>query len=259
MPLFKGGEKMRYIGGKSLLCEEIHNIIKQNTVDVKEVIDIFAGSGAVSKFLKEQNFKVYSNDFLYFSYVINRGTIGINTEPTFNDLPIKNPITFLNNLKFEDTDISINDCFIHNNYSPNKKCQRMYFTNDNAIKIDIIRITIEKWHKEKLINEDEYYYLLTSLLSAVSYVSNITGTYGAYLKFWDKRALNALVLEKPQIFPSKKKSKIYNLNFTDCLKDLSADLLYADPPYNSRQYLPNNHILKLLRNMIIRQYTEPRE
>ena len=138
---------MRYIGGKSLLCEEIHNIIKQNTVDVKEVIDIFAGSGAVSKFLKEQNFKVYSNDFLYFSYVINRGTIGINTEPTFNDLPIKNPIIFLNNLKFEDTDISINDCFIHNNYSPNKKCQRMYFTNDNAIKIDIIRITIEKWHK----------------------------------------------------------------------------------------------------------------
>ena len=237
---------MRYIGGKSLLCTEINKIIEDNTTDVKTVIDIFSGSGSVSSFLKKQNFKVFSNDFLYFSFVINRCIININKEPTFEKLQIKNPIKFLNQLDLHNTNIELKDCFIYNNYSPNKTCNRMYFTNNNAIKIDIIRITIERWFQDKLITEDEYFYLLTSLLLAVPFVSNITGTYGAYLKFWDKRALNTLSLEKPQIIQSKKKSQSFNLDFIDCLNNVSADLLYADPPYNSRQYLPNYHILETI-------------
>lgn len=237
---------MRYIGGKSLLCTEINKIIEDNTTDVKTVIDIFSGSGSVSSFLKKQNFKVFSNDFLYFSFVINRCIININKEPTFEKLQIKNPIKFLNQLDLHNTNIELKDCFIYNNYSPNKTCNRMYFTNNNAIKIDIIRITIERWFQDKLITEDEYFYLLTSLLLAVPFVSNITGTYGAYLKFWDKRALNTLTLEKPQIIQSKKKSQSFNLDFVDCLNNVSADLLYADPPYNSRQYLPNYHILETI-------------
>lgn len=66
----------------------------------------------------------------------------------------------------------------------------MYLTPENAKRIDYIRNTIEKWKKQKSINESEYFYLLASLLEGVPYISNITGTYGAYLKNWDKRALN---------------------------------------------------------------------
>lgn len=237
---------MRYIGGKTLLCDDIYNIIKNNTTDVKSIIDIFAGSGAVSNYFKEQNFKIYTNDILYFSYAISRGTINLNKEPLFKNLKITDPIDYLNNLFFSETEFSLEDCFIYKNYSPNENCKRMYFSNENAIKIDIIRITIEKWYNEQLINEDEYFYLLASLLLAVPFVSNITGTYGAYLKFWDKRALKNIVLEKPKIIPSKIKSKSYNLDFVDCLNEVSADLLYADPPYNSRQYLPNYHVLETI-------------
>lgn len=47
---------MRYIGGKSLLLDNILEVIKDKTTDVKTVIDIFAGSGAVSKCLKENGY-----------------------------------------------------------------------------------------------------------------------------------------------------------------------------------------------------------
>lgn len=237
---------MRYIGGKSLLLDDILKVIKENTTDVKTVIDVFAGSGIVSKYFKENGYKVYSNDFLYFSYVLNRGTIDINKKPNFKNLNIDNPITYLNNLKIEDTDYKLSDCFIYNNYSPHDKCERMYFSTKNAIKIDIIRKKIEEWFKENKITEDEYFYLLSSLISAVPYISNITGVYGSYLKFWDKRTQKDLILKEPEIIKSKKKSISYNLNCNVFLENISADLLYADPPYNSRQYLPNYHILETI-------------
>jgi adenine-specific DNA methylase len=36
----------------------------------------------------------------------------------------------------------------------------MYFQNENAIKIDIIRLQIEKWKEEGKLSDDEYFYLL---------------------------------------------------------------------------------------------------
>lgn len=237
---------MRYIGGKSLLLNDIQKVINENTNNVNKIIDVFSGSGVVARRFKEQGYSVVSNDFLYFSYVLNRGTIDLNHEPTFKNLGIKNPIEYLNNLKIENTGISLENCFIYKNYSPNGDCVRMYFQNKNAIKIDIIRITIEDWYENKKINDDEYYYLLSSLIAAVPYVSNITGVYGAYLKKWDIRTYNDLELKKPDIIFSEKESESFNLDCNDLLNSVSADLLYADPPYNSRQYLPNYHVLETI-------------
>jgi adenine-specific DNA-methyltransferase len=79
----------------------------------------------------------------------------------------------------------------------------------------------------------------------VPYVSNITGVYGAYLKHWDKRTFNPLRLVKPNIINTGN-AIFYNQNCDTLLPTISADLLYADPPYNSRQYLPNYHILETI-------------
>lgn len=235
---------MRYIGGKNLLTEEIIKAINKKVNKDATVIDVFAGSGAVSKSLKKNGYKVYSNDFLYFSYVLNRGTIDLNETPKFEGLGISNPIKYLNELKLENTDYKLEDCFIYCNYSPNEKCERMYFQNKNAIKIDIIRKQIEDW-KESL-TDDEYYYLLSALISAVPYVSNIAGVYGAYLKHWDARTYNDLELKEPEIIASKEESISMNLDYTKVLSKIKADVLYADPPYNTRQYLPNYHILETI-------------
>ena len=237
---------MRYIGGKTNLVNDINDIIIRKTNNVNTIIDIFSGSGIVSSFLKKKEYNVIGNDIMYFSYVLSRGTAALNQSPLFTNLGITNPIEFLNNLTIQDTNINIDDCFIYQNYSPHHNVSRMYFQNDNAIKIDIIRMTIESWYKDKLINDDEYYYLLSSLISAVPYISNITGVYGAYLKHWDARTYNQLTLKAPEIIINNSNVTFYNENCDTLLPNITGDILYADPPYNSRQYLPNYHILETI-------------
>ena len=178
---------MRYIGGKSLLLDNINNVITSEIPEVSSVVDLLAGSGIVSNNFKSKGYRTISNDYLYFSYVMSRSSIMLNRKPTFKKLGIDNPIKYLNELTFADTDFDMDQCFIYNNYSPVGQCERMYFQPENALKIDIIRLTIEKWYTEELITENEYFYLLSSLINAVPFVSNITGVYAAYLKFWDKR------------------------------------------------------------------------
>ena len=236
---------MRYIGGKSLLLDRINTVIDENIGTISSVIDIFAGSTVVSDNFKREGKQVISNDFLFFSFVIARGTIGLNTKPSFEKLNIDNPISYLNKLSLEDTNIDLKNCFIYNHYSPNETCQRMYFQNKNAIKIDLIRQTIEYWFTNKLISQDGYYYLLAALLNAVPFVSNITGIYAAYLKYWDPRTYHDIELIEPFLYSNGKSNQCYNMDYTEVLK-FKSDLLYADPPYNSREYLPNYHLLETI-------------
>ncbi len=236
---------MRYIGGKSLQINKINSVISSETISVSSVIDLFAGSGVVSQNFKSQGYKTISNDFLFFSYVLQRCLIVLNKKPRFNKLGINDPIKYLNELEFENTGLEKSECFIYNNYSPTGNCERMYFQPDNALKIDIVRLTIQKWYDHALINEDGYYYLLAALINAVPYVSNITGVYAAYLKYWDDRTFNPLVLKEPTIINNRKKNSCFNVDYKELL-GRKCDLLYADPPYNSREYLPNYHILETI-------------
>ena len=114
---------------------------------------------------------------MYFSYVLLRGTVGINSKLEFKNLNISNPIEYLNNLNLENINLHPENCFIYQNYSP--KGGRMYFTEENALKIDLVRTQIENWYNASSINEDAYFYLLACLIEAVPFISNITGVYGA--------------------------------------------------------------------------------
>lgn len=237
---------MRYIGGKSNLLKDIGNLIAQSASEAKRIIDIFSGSGVVASFFKNLGYDVIGNDVLYFAYVLSRGSTALNGIPAFKSLGIKLPFDYLNDLTLETSGFRLEDCFVYQHYSPHDEVTRMYFQNDNAIKIDIIRMKIEQWKNESLINENEYFYLLAALIAAVPYVSNITGVYGAYLKHWDKRTYNPLRLANPTNICNKGKAVFYNQDCNSLLPTISADILYADPPYNSRQYLPNYHILETI-------------
>lgn len=195
---------MRYIGNKQKLLNEIEQTIKTVAPNATSVVDLFSGSGSVSNFLKESGYEVICNDQLYFSYVLLRGITTQRSIPEFSF----DPIATLNDLTLEQSGFSIEECFIYQNYAPHEGCERMYFTRENAIKIDIIRLTIEKWKNEKIIDENGYFYLLAALIEAVPFVSNITGVYAAYLKKWDKRALKTLHLQPPVITYQPQKSQL---------------------------------------------------
>lgn len=235
---------MRFIGGKTLIISYIIELIKEKTIDVKSISDVFAGSGVVSREFKNLGYDVVSNDLMYFSYVLLRGTVGINSKLEFKNLGISDPIAYLNNINLENMNLDLADCFIYQNYSPNGG--RMYFTEENALRIDFIRIQIEKWYEASMINEDEYFYLLTCLIEAVPFVSNITGVYGAYLKHWDKRALNNLELKNVGLSINNSVGEAYNEDSNKLIENIKTDLAYFDPPYNQRQYLPNYHVLETI-------------
>ena len=237
---------MRFIGSKILLLENIKQVIDEKAPNAHSFCDIFSGTACVARYFK-QWYEVYSNDLLYFSYVLQKGTIENDEQPSFKKLFSKigtdKPLEYLNNIPtsiMEDLDISKR--FFQNNYSPNGG--RMYVTDENALRIDFARNTIENWKEENLLDENEYYYLVACLVEGIPFVSNISGTYGAYHKTWDKRSHKKFELFPLDVATNNKNNKSFNEDGVELLTSISGDILYIDPPYNSRQYLPNYHVLE---------------
>ncbi len=239
---------MRFIGSKAALLGNIEHVIDENTTGRERIFcDLFSGTASVAKHFK-QKYKVISNDFLHFSYVLQKATIENNREPSFEKLKtigIHDPFLFL-----EETPCNRmrDDYFIAQNYAPNPNndCERMYVSLKNAMRIDFIRHTLEAWKHENLLNEEEYYYLLAGLIEGVPYVSNITGTYGAYLKEWDKRAYNDFEMIRLKVEDNGQRNRSYNMDANQLISGIEGDILYLDPPYNSRQYAPNYHLLETI-------------
>lgn len=233
---------MRYYGCKTKLLDYIEKVV--TTLPIKEgaiFFDIFSGTSAVGQHFKKLGYTVYSNDFLEFAYSLARTNIETNSIPKFKKLGLQTDIIdYLNN------NIKSKVGFITKNYAPYGKNKRQYLSVENAKKVDAIREQIERWKESKSISETEYYYLLTSLINAVSLVANVTGTYAAFLKNWDRRALKTMKLEHGNIVDNKKKNKAFRADANGLVGMHKVDVLYLDPPYNSRQFASNYFFLELI-------------
>lgn len=131
---------------------------------------------------------------------------------------------------------------------------RMYFTLDAARRIDAIRVQLHDWRATTAISDDEFYILLAALLEAADSVANTAGIYAAYIKSWQSNALRALRLRPPSIAPRPNPSDGRHARCEAYQGDVSTlaptlghfDLLYLDPPYNTRQYSAYYHIPELI-------------
>ncbi len=236
---------MRFIGSKANLIDEIHVVVNKQSQNSTSFCDLFAGTGIVGRSFKKSH-KIISNDLLYFSFVINSAYIGLKNSPTFKSAKKElgiHPIDFLNDLSVNTRTLSDKD-FITCNYSPAGDNKRCYLTVENALHIDRARQLLDQWLDSGLISKGEFFYLLASLIEEVPSVSNIAGTYGAYLKEWDKRAFNRIQLNKLEIVESVHPNKIYNMDANKLITKISGEVLYIDTPYNGRQYSSNYHLLE---------------
>jgi adenine-specific DNA methylase len=240
---------MRYYGSKEKLLNFIAGAVRKTKLNGHSLfVDLFSGTSSVGKYFKMKGYTVYANDILEFCYALSRTYIQLNSEPNFEKLNQKNKIQDGAKQVIELlNDIKPRKSFIYKNYCPTTTNNlRTYFTDENGQRIDAIREKIQEWFQEKNINEDEYYYLITSLLEAINKVSNVAGTYAACLKTWDKRAFKKIKLEPPVIIKSNNKNKAFKEDANNLIKKLKADILYLDPPYNTRQYASNYFILELI-------------
>lgn len=239
----KGDVNLRYIGSKNLLLEEIEQLLDKHIIgNEKTFLDLFAGTNVVGEYFKAR-YTVYSNDILYFSYVNAKAVIENNKPLTFSKLKkinIKDPFKYLEDKKNIRKYNGSN--YYEKNYTPSGNA--MYFTEENGKKIDFIRDTIDEWNKKDLLNEYEYYYLVSCLIEAIPFISNTTGTYGAFLKHWDNRALNPLEFHPLKVINNYTENKAYNEDSNKLIKEIKTDIVYIDTPYNNRQYASNYHVLE---------------
>src|SRR5262249_34631262 len=134
--------------------------------------------------------------------------------------------------------------FIARNYGP--AAERFYYTEANAERADAIRQAIESWRKSGIINEQEYFYLLCSLLEAIDQVANTASVYGAFLKKFKSSALRPLTLRPLMLHNHVLGCQVFQLDANELVREIECDVLYLDPPYNHRQYGANYHVLETI-------------
>ncbi len=231
---------MNYIGSKLKLCQHfLPETIKSvcgTDLSQKTFCDLFAGTGIVGRTFKSSVYKVISNDIEYYSYVLNKNYIE-------NHLPLENSEQFVSELNELS---SCEDGFIYKNYCLGGNGERQYFSDENGKKIDSIRKQIEEWKNSGKINQNMYYFLLASLLESADKVANTASVYGAYLKNLKKSAQKEMILEPADFEFNNNEHKVFNMDSNVLIKQISGDILYLDPPYNSRQYGANYHLLNTI-------------
>jgi adenine-specific DNA-methyltransferase len=224
---------MNYIGSKKKLLPFIKEAIYVTVgSDLREktFCDLFAGSGEVGKHFKKETKRIISNDLEYFSYVLNRHSIG-----NVNELQANEIFDELNVLEGVEG-------FIFSHYSKHTHNEREYFSVTNAKKIDAIRQKIENYRYD----ENLYFYLLASLLHSADKVANTASVYGAYLKRLKPLAQKRLLLAPTPYEITMQKNSIYNEDASTLIKKIEGDILYLDPPYNVRQYGADYHLLNTI-------------
>ena len=218
----------RYTGSKFKLADWIIELIKENC-EGSSFLDIFAGTGIISYKMLDISKEILINDFLYSNEVIYRAFFG-NEEFDIKKL------YELSNYYSELIPDNIEDNYL-SKYFGDK-----FFSHNDAKIIGYIREDIEK---RKNINKKEYYILISSLLYSADKVANTVGHYDAYIK--GKKIIDKFKFDLISPYNNyKTEIKIFRKDANELAEKIVSDIVYIDPPYNSRQYSRFYHVLETI-------------
>jgi DNA adenine methylase len=219
----------RYIGSKYRMINFIDEVMKKEKIEYSSFLDLFGGTGIVGDFFNSQKTKVYVNDLLksnYLSYLAWFGNEKIDKKK------IQNYIELYNSLD------NLEDNYFSLNFS------NTYFSEFNCKKIGYIRENIESNYINGELNTRERAVLITSLLYAMDKIANTVGHYDAYRKNGNLDRTLELCMLDLKSNTNNKNNKVFNEDSNELVKKIKADVVYIDPPYNSRQYSDAYHLLE---------------
>lgn len=190
--------------------------------------DVFSGTGFVSNYYKDHESirRVVSSDLELYSYVLNKALLG-----TVCSNKLLRIIAFFNGPKLKPV-----KGLIWRHFS--LAGGRMFFTEDNAMRIDAIRIAISRLYKVGKITYKEVLFLLGSLMCACSRSANAASCFRAYLKQFCPRSLKRLEvhpIHRSMTRPMKH-HKMVKGDACMMTKRYAIDVAYLDPPYNANHY-----------------------
>ncbi|MFL5509893.1 MAG: DNA adenine methylase [Gemmatimonadaceae bacterium] len=230
---------MRYIGNKTRLLPFILRTLRKERIPTGSVHDAFAGTASVSRALKAKGWRVFSSDLLMSSYVFQRAyVVADSAHPSLDDLAR------------ELAECAPRIGFISRHFSPAggpESAGRMYFTSENAARIDAARETLDAWRADGKVGESDYYLLLAAIIEGADRVANTAGVYASYMKRWQPNAQRSFEIVAEHPTSGQLPAQAYLMDAADAAERIGeVDLLYVDPPYNSRQYVAYYHIPEIL-------------
>lgn len=210
-------EGVKYAGSKLKIIPRIINLLANQNLSFKSVLDVFSGTTRVSQAFAQLGFETTSNDISEWSEVFATCYLLTSKQDSYYlDL-----INHLNSLKGK------KGWFTEHYGGTEEVCKRP-FQEHNTKKLDAIREEIERLQ----LSWEDKCVLLTSLIYALDSVDNTLGHYASYLSKWSARSYNTMTLKLPRRFHRKQVCSVLR---EDAFKAVSRyhDLMYLDPPYGS--------------------------
>lgn len=247
---------IRYIGSKQkmlpfLKSNILHYLEKPNAT----FFDGFVGTGIVSQFVAEtyQNVGISGGDISLYSKILfnilNLGTVFPSNERLEEILEDFIKYNSENNAG----DVIFNE-FSQNGIPQSFNESRNFFHEYSGKTIDNFRQYLKANLANQKITEDESQILLYFILAYSCKVANTTSVFGAFLKsvpnhvpftleFCKNITTNLnLIKSNVQTF-----AQFYNMSIVDSLKAIDHHtVIYLDPPYSTRRYESNYHILNYI-------------
>lgn len=215
----------RYMGCKTRITRFIRDAIVSTCGSFGSFCDPFAGTGAVSQAFNDRRTRIISNDHLFSNYVALHTFLaagGVRRER------LSESVRHLNALP------AGGDNYFSRRYGGT------FFTAETARKIGAVRDEIDVIASDK----GEKCALICSLLYAMDRLANTVGHYDAYRRQAGRP--RPLVLAPPCLEDpaTNAGNLVSNMDANELVRRERADVLYLDPPYNSRQYCDAYHLLE---------------
>lgn len=285
-PLYLQSQLITYLGNKRALLPFINEgvgLVKEKLNKPKlKCLDLFSGSGIVSRYLKKNSQIIVANDLENYSCIINRCYLANQNKDFLQELKniYENLLKKINKEmqlieKALEKNEEVFSGFISEYYAPKNEDsiqlgERCFYTPYNANYIDISRQLIESQ-----LPAEYREFFIAPLLSEASIHANTAGIFkGFYRNSQTKKGQfggdgqNALSRIKGRIqlpFPVfsnfESHSRVYNQSANELVldpnlydfnyigdKEDSFDLAYFDPPYNQHPYGSNYFMLNLISN-----------
>ena len=248
-----------YIGNKrKLLSLIIEAICSTSATPPATFLDMFGGSGVVSRMAKRLGFRVFTNDWEPYSQAINGCYIAQNFAPAFEFLGgYENAIATLNALPDHEDWITKHLCPANDDQYDLER-DRLFYTRVNGMRMDAMRAQIKCWRQAEQITAQEEACLLAPLLYQACYVSNTSGVFKGFHNGWGGqtgtalyRILSSLALSPAAFFNNDQTNAVFGMDAIALAHHLrrereQVDIAYLDPPYNQHPYASNYHVLNTL-------------
>ena len=218
----------RYIGCKQKLLDWIFAKISEIAPGAKSFFDVFSGTGVVAQEALKHYKRVIVNDLLYSNQVIYEGFFAAGEVDVTK---LEKIVRYYNSIDPDD----IPENYFSENYGGK------YFEESLAKIIGHIREDIDLKGKELTVKERSI--LLASLLYSIDSHANTCGHFDAYIKKQIPFKHFTFGLIEYESIPEV---EIFRKDSNVLATEVTADVAYIDPPYNSRQYSRFYHVYETL-------------